>query len=83
MKNIPSPNLILLDITQRLTHPLLYFLQTVYSYYNVATTMTFNELMNDALIMAKLGGVDVFNALDLGENKTMFEELQFGTLPLN
>ena len=83
MKNIPSPNLMLLDIMQRLTHPLLYFLQTVYSYYNVATTRTFNELMNDALIMAKLGGVDVFNALDLGENKTMFEELQFGTLPLN
>ena len=42
--------------------------------------MSFNELMNDALVMAKLGGVDVFNALDLGENKAMFEELQFGTL---
>ena len=51
-------------------------LSAVYSYYNVATTMTFQELMLDSLVLAKIGGVDVFNALDLGENKGMFEELQ-------
>lgn len=34
--------------------------------------------MNDALIIAKLKGFDVFNALDLMENKTFLEKLKFG-----
>ena len=35
-------------------------LSAVYSYYNVATTMTNAELMLDALVLAKKGGADVF-----------------------
>ena len=31
-------------------------LVAVYSYYNVATTITFTELMNDALILARISG---------------------------
>nr|GEV71139.1 glycylpeptide N-tetradecanoyltransferase 1-like [Tanacetum cinerariifolium] len=36
------------------------------------------NLMNDALIMAKKNGYDVFNALDLMENATILRELKFG-----
>jgi glycylpeptide N-tetradecanoyltransferase len=53
-------------------------LSAVYSYYNVATTMPFADLMMDALVLAKIGGVDVFNALDLMENRPAFGALQFG-----
>lgn len=53
-------------------------LNAVYSYYNVATTITFEELMRDALICARNVGADVFNALDLAENKGMLEPLLFG-----
>jgi len=34
--------------------------------------------MNDALVTAKKNGFDVFNALDLMENKTFLESLKFG-----
>ena len=42
-------------------------LNAVYSFYNVANTMSITELMGDALILAKHqgGGADVFNCLDL------------------
>ena len=53
-------------------------LHAAYSYYNVATTVRLEELMNDALILAKNTGSDVFNALDLMENSTFLEELKFG-----
>ena len=56
-------------------------LSAVYSYYNVATTVSFQELMQDSLVLARISGVDVFNALDLGENKGMFEELQVHSVP--
>ena len=54
-------------------------LYACYSYYNVATTITFTELMRDSLILARIGGCDVFNALDLGLNASMFEDLHFGS----
>ena len=53
-------------------------LYAAYSYYNVATTVPLESLMNDALILAKNTGSDVFNALDLMENATFLEELKFG-----
>ena len=34
--------------------------------------------MGDALVTAKNAGFDVFNALDLMENKTFLEPLKFG-----
>ncbi|KAK0421404.1 hypothetical protein QR680_015217 [Steinernema hermaphroditum] len=49
-----------------------------YSFYNVATSVKLVELVNDGLILAKKEGFDVFNALDLMENKDFLEELKFG-----
>ena len=54
-------------------------LNAVYSYYNVAKTITFLQLMTDALILAQNENADVFNALDLSENGPIFEPLKFGT----
>ncbi|CAJ0950847.1 unnamed protein product, partial [Mesorhabditis belari] len=53
-------------------------INAAYSYYNVATTVPFKQLMNDALIIARKAGFDVFNALDLMANKEVLEELKFG-----
>lgn len=48
-----------------------------YSYYNVATTVPIEQLMQDALILAKNSGADVFNALDIMNNNQFFETLKF------
>ncbi|TFJ87260.1 hypothetical protein NSK_001592 [Nannochloropsis salina CCMP1776] len=53
-------------------------LNAVYSFYNVATTMSLTSLMREALILAKQRDVDVFNALDLMENQLFLKELKFG-----
>lgn len=53
-------------------------LRACYAYYNVATTMSMHDLMRDALILARNLHVDVFNALDLMENRTFFDDLKFG-----
>lgn len=53
-------------------------LHAAYSYYNVATSTSIEELMRDALILANNTGSDVFNALNLMENEKVFEELKFG-----
>lgn len=53
-------------------------LHAAYSYYNVATTMSLEELMRDALILANRNGSDVFNALNLMENEKILEDLKFG-----
>jgi glycylpeptide N-tetradecanoyltransferase len=53
-------------------------LNAVYSYYNVATTLPLLDLMTDCLGFARNLGADVFNALDLMENKVFLEQLQFG-----
>ncbi|XP_003742391.1 glycylpeptide N-tetradecanoyltransferase 2 [Galendromus occidentalis] len=59
-------------------HPVHSTLQAAYSFYAVANSVTLCELMNDALIVAKNRGYDVFNALDMMENKSFLEELKFG-----
>ncbi|XP_057399746.1 glycylpeptide N-tetradecanoyltransferase 2 isoform X2 [Balaenoptera acutorostrata] len=59
-------------------HPAHKSLKAAYSFYNVHTETPLLDLMNDALIIAKLKGFDVFNALDLMENKTFLEKLKFG-----
>lgn len=59
-------------------HPNHKQLKAAYSFYNVATTTSLLDLMNDALISAKNLNFDVFNALDLMENKTFLKELKFG-----
>ncbi|KAD5318127.1 hypothetical protein E3N88_18073 [Mikania micrantha] len=53
-------------------------LKAAYSYYNVSTTTPLVQLMNDALIVAKQKGFDVFNALDVMHNETFLKELKYG-----
>uniref|UniRef100_A0A1A8MHX2 Glycylpeptide N-tetradecanoyltransferase n=2 Tax=Nothobranchius TaxID=28779 RepID=A0A1A8MHX2_9TELE len=59
-------------------HPLHRSLKAAYSFYNVHTKTPLQDLMSDALILAKVKGFDVFNALDLMENKVFLEKLKFG-----
>ncbi|KAK6037680.1 Myristoyl-CoA:protein N-myristoyltransferase domain protein [Cooperia oncophora] len=59
-------------------HPVHKSIRAVYSFYNVATTVSFKQLMNDALIIAHKLGFDVFNALDLMQNASILEDLKFG-----
>ncbi|KNA04553.1 hypothetical protein SOVF_198630 [Spinacia oleracea] len=61
-----------------LGHPNYTTLKAAYSYYNVATKTPLLQLMNDALIIAKLKDYDVFNALDVMENESFLKELKFG-----
>jgi glycylpeptide N-tetradecanoyltransferase len=49
-----------------------------YSYYNVATSVSWIELMKDCLVLAKKEGADVFNALNLMDNDEFLKELKFG-----
>eukprot|EP01065_Artemidia_motanka_P029208 TRINITY_DN3528_c3_g1_i1.p1 TRINITY_DN3528_c3_g1~~TRINITY_DN3528_c3_g1_i1.p1 ORF type:complete len:484 (+),score=200.53 TRINITY_DN3528_c3_g1_i1:67-1452(+) len=53
-------------------------LRAAYSYYNVSTTRPFHELLENALILARKQEFDVFNALDIMDNKETFETLKFG-----
>jgi len=53
-------------------------LEAAYSFWNVATTVTLQELMNDALIFAKQRNFDVFNALNVMENEQFLKDLKFG-----
>ncbi|CAH1789246.1 unnamed protein product, partial [Owenia fusiformis] len=59
-------------------HPQHKSLKAAYSFYNVSTRTTLPDLMQDALITAKNMGFDVFNALDLMDNKEFLEKLKFG-----
>uniref|UniRef100_A0A8C5P2X4 Glycylpeptide N-tetradecanoyltransferase n=1 Tax=Jaculus jaculus TaxID=51337 RepID=A0A8C5P2X4_JACJA len=59
-------------------HPAHKSLKAAYSFYNIHTETALLDLINDALIIAKLEGFGVFNALDLMENKTFLEKLKFG-----
>ena len=55
-------------------------LYAAYSFYNVATTVPYTQLMKDALILAKhTCNSDVYNALNLMDNNDeIFKELKFG-----
>ncbi len=53
-------------------------LRAAYSFYNVATTVDLDELMRDALTLAKNEGMDVFNALEQMKNNEFFDALKFG-----
>uniref|UniRef100_A0A6G1SPN7 Glycylpeptide N-tetradecanoyltransferase n=1 Tax=Aceria tosichella TaxID=561515 RepID=A0A6G1SPN7_9ACAR len=62
-----------------ISHPTHSSIKAAYSFYNYTTKpITFVELIRDALVMAKKLNYDVFNALDLMENKQFLEELKFG-----
>lgn len=49
-----------------------------YSFFNVAKSVSFKELMKNALILAKEHGFDVYNCLNVMENETVFKDLLFG-----
>lgn len=59
-------------------HPVHKILKAAYSFYNVSTKTPWVDLMNDALVSAKQRQFDVFNALDLMDNKQFLETLKFG-----
>eukprot|EP01135_Chromosphaera_perkinsii_P012399 Nk52_evm10s2657 gene=Nk52_evmTU10s2657 len=59
-------------------HPEHNMLYAAYSFYNVSTKVAYEKLMKDALIVARSKGYDVFNSLDLMENSSILEELDFG-----
>jgi len=53
-------------------------LKAAYCYYLFANKTPLTQLVNDALILAKKLGFDVFNALDVLQNETFLKELKFG-----
>ncbi|XP_061179853.1 glycylpeptide N-tetradecanoyltransferase 2-like [Saccostrea echinata] len=59
-------------------HPQYKMLKAAYSFYNVSMATPWVDLMQDALIVARNMEFDVFNALDLMENKEFLEKLKFG-----
>ncbi|EFA05466.1 Glycylpeptide N-tetradecanoyltransferase-like Protein [Tribolium castaneum] len=59
-------------------HPVHTSLKAAYSFYNVSGETPWVDLMNDALISAKQSNFDVFNALDLMDNREFLETLKFG-----
>lgn len=59
-------------------HPVHKSIKAAYSFYNVADGNSWVDLMNDALISAKNQSYDVFNALDLMQNKEFLQQLKFG-----
>lgn len=52
-------------------------LKAAYSFYSVSTRTPLVELMQDALVVAKEKDFDVFNALDVMENRGYLKELKF------
>ncbi|ORM42390.1 Glycylpeptide N-tetradecanoyltransferase 1 [Babesia sp. Xinjiang] len=61
-----------------INNPRVSHIKAAYSYYNVATTISFKHLMEMALQFALEEGFDVFNALDIMDNAPIFEDLKFG-----
>ena len=49
-----------------------------YAFFNIATSVSFKELMKNALILAKNENFDVYNCLNIMENQTIFKDLLFG-----
>ena len=59
-------------------HPKHKMLYTAYLFYYYSSVTPFSKLLHDALILAKSNSFDVFNALDIMENKSVLEDLKFG-----
>lgn len=52
-------------------------INAAYGWYNVATSVPLIQLMKDALILANNMGFDVFNCLDIQNNKIFLSDLKF------
>lgn len=61
-----------------LHNPKYHTLNAAYSWYIVSTKTPLKVLMNDILVIAYKKGFDVFNCLEIHDNKTFLEELKFG-----
>jgi glycylpeptide N-tetradecanoyltransferase len=61
-----------------LNHDVHKTLYAAYSFFNINTSVSYKELMRNALILAKQNNFDVFNALNIMENETVFQDLLFG-----
>lgn len=59
-------------------HPKHKELHTAYLFYYFNTKTSFSNLLYDALILANSNKFDVFNALDIMDNKSALENLKFG-----
>ncbi len=53
-------------------------LNAVYGYYMIPGMNSLSTLFKVALLQARDAGADVFNALDVMENRKVFDELKFG-----
>lgn len=53
-------------------------LKAAYMFYTVPGATPLPQLMQDALVLARNTGHDVFNALDIFENEGLLKELKFG-----
>jgi len=62
-------------ILQHATHK---SLKAAYSWYNVSGKTPLKQLLNDALILAYNDGFDVFNCLEIQDNKAVLLDLKFG-----
>lgn len=56
---------------------LIKYIQSCYSFLNFATTVPYEELIKNALILANNMGHDVYNCLNVMENGPIFDELHF------
>ncbi|UJR18703.1 hypothetical protein I4U23_005610 [Adineta vaga] len=61
-----------------MNHPQYKVLNSCYMYYYAASRTPLTNLVNDCLVQAHNNGFDVFNALDIMDNKEFIEKLKFG-----
>lgn len=52
-------------------------LKAAYAFYNIAQSVSYTQLMEDALILASSEEFDVFNALNIMNNSEVFKDLKF------
>ncbi len=64
--------------SQVMNNPKHKMIKAAYSFYNVHTENPLTQIMNDALILAKQDGFDVFNCLNIMSNASFVDELKFG-----
>ena len=52
-------------------------LKIAYSYYNVSTTQSMDNLIKESLILAKNNNFDIYNILNLMDNNEFLDKLKF------
>ncbi len=54
-----------------------YYINAVYSWYNIGSTLITSALIKDALILAKIKGFDTYKCMNIMENCNILRELKF------